>query len=70
MRFDSRLCAFYNMKFWWLCVALNLLLSDKQQQKDFAKRERIGFKKDKATAKSEQKFNIANGDFRKIINTK
>jgi hypothetical protein len=36
----------YNSNFKQIFQALNLLLSDKQQEKDFAKRERIGFKKD------------------------
>lgn len=37
----------YNSNFKEIFHALNLLLTDKQQQEDFAKRERIGFKKDK-----------------------
>lgn len=37
----------YNSNFKEIFRALNLLLTDKQQQEDFVKRERIGFKKDK-----------------------
>jgi len=37
----------YNSNFKEIFQALNLLLADKQQQEDFSKRERIGFKKDK-----------------------
>jgi len=36
----------YNANFKEIFQALNLLLTDKQQQEDFAKRERIGFKKE------------------------
>jgi hypothetical protein len=36
----------YNNNFKEIYQALNLLLEDKQQQKDFADRERIGFKKE------------------------
>lgn len=36
----------YNANFKEIFQALNLLLDDKQHQEDFAKRERIGFKKD------------------------
>jgi len=39
----------YNSNFKEIFNALNLLLTDKQQKEDFAKRERIGFKKDKST---------------------
>ncbi|MEO8568184.1 MAG: ORF6N domain-containing protein [Ginsengibacter sp.] len=38
----------YNSNFKEIFLALNLLLNDKQQQEDFAKRDRIGFKKDKS----------------------
>ena len=37
----------YNNNFKEIFKALNLLLIEKQQQEDFSKRERIGFKKDK-----------------------
>ena len=37
----------YNKNFKEIYHALNLLLDDKQQQEDFANRERIGFKKEK-----------------------
>jgi len=36
----------YNANFKEIFQVLNLLLTDKQQQEDFAKRERIGFKKE------------------------
>ena len=36
----------YNANFKEIFQALNLLLTDKQHQADFAKRERIGFKKE------------------------
>ena len=36
----------YNANFKEIFQALNLLLTDKQQQEDFTKRERIGFKKE------------------------
>ncbi|HEY9340933.1 MAG TPA: ORF6N domain-containing protein [Hanamia sp.] len=42
----SKLEKKYNSNFKQIFQALNLLLSDKQEEKDFAKRERIGFKKD------------------------
>lgn len=38
----------YNSNFKEIFQALNLLLADKQQQEDFSKRERIGFKKDES----------------------
>lgn len=44
----SKLEKKYNSNFKEIFHAINLLLTDKQQQEDFAKRERIGFKKDKA----------------------
>ncbi len=42
----------YNSNFKEIFHALNLLLSDKKQLEDFAKRERIGFKKDNQLAKT------------------
>lgn len=41
----SKLEKKYNSNFKEIFQALNLLLTDKQQKEDFAKRERIGFKK-------------------------
>jgi hypothetical protein len=43
----SKLEKKYNNNFKEIFQALNVLLADKQQQEDFSKRERIGFKKDK-----------------------
>jgi hypothetical protein len=43
----SKLEKKYNNNFKEIFQALNLLLIEKQQQEDFSKRERIGFKKDK-----------------------
>lgn len=43
----SKLEKKYNNNFKEIFQALNLLLTEKQQQEDFSKRERIGFKKDK-----------------------
>ena len=42
----SKLEKKYNNNFKEIFQALNLLLTEKQQQEDFFKRERIGFKKD------------------------
>ena len=42
----SKLEKKYNNNFKEIFQALNVLLTDKQQQEDFSKRERIGFKKD------------------------
>jgi hypothetical protein len=42
----SKLEKKYNNNFKEIFQALNVLLADKQQQEDFSKRERIGFKKD------------------------
>jgi hypothetical protein len=49
----SKLEKKYNSNFKEIFQALNLLLTDKQQQEDFTKRERIGFKKDKLIEKAE-----------------
>jgi len=42
----SKLEKKYNNNFKEIFQALNLWLTEKQQQEDFSKRERIGFKKD------------------------
>ena len=49
----SKLEKKYNSNFKQVFQALNLLLTDKQQQEDFAKRQRIGFKKETLIEKTE-----------------
>ena len=49
----SKLEKKYNSNFKEVFNALNLLISQKQEEEDFSKRERIGFKKDKVNEKEE-----------------
>ena len=49
----SKLEKKYNSNFKEVFNALNLLISQKQEEEDFSKRERIGFKKDKINEKEE-----------------